>query len=243
MNDARPTVLIVRAAGRCAADVARCAAVGWRGVACPLLRLMPLADALAVLPVRLVDADAVFWVSPSAVAIAANAVDWTRDVAHVAVGQATARALRDAGARTVHVAQNGNDSAAAAQLSLWHRLPEGGKVLVVRGENGRDELMNILREQGLQVACCEVYRRVPQSLDDSWCDAVKPAAAWVTSGELARLLFAQRLPEGAIWDWADLAYLTHHPRIAAVLRDLGARQVRVLAGADDLPQALHEMGR
>lgn len=243
MDDIQPILLIVRADGRCATDVARCTAVGWRGAAYPLLRLVPFNEALAALSVQLTDAAAVFWVSPSAVQIAAKWVDWQADVAHIAVGQATAAALRDAGARQVCVAENGNDSTAAAQLSVWNRLPEGGKVCVVRGENGRDELMDILREQGLQVACCGVYRRVPQQPDWPLDEGVMPDAVWLTSAQLARLLFAQRLPEGANWDWADLAYLTHHPRIAAVLRDLGAKQVKVLAGADALPQALRERKR
>lgn len=237
--DGQAIVLIVRAQGRCDVDVARCAAVGWRGVPLPLLAIEPVADALARLPLQLADAAAVFWVSPSAVEVAAGRVDWQNDVPHVAVGEGTAAALREVGARSVVVAQKGNDSAAAAALSVWQGLAVGAKVCVVRGEGGRDEMRDALQAKGLQVACCDVYRRVPQQLAWPLADGVMPDAVWVTSAQLARLLFAQRPPEGR--DWASGRYVTHHPRIAAVLRDLGAREVRLLVSADELPQALMQM--
>lgn len=235
-----PSLLLVRPENRCAADAAVCADCGWTARFFPLLRLQADAAALRHLRGQMARAAAVFWVSPSAVEVGADVLRAVGKAAvHVAVGQGTAAALRRCGADRVAVAQRGNDSAAAAALPLWDSLPCRAEVLIVCGAGGRDEMRVRLREKGFQVACCAVYRRVPQAAEWPYPSGGVPDAVWITSVQLVHLLFAARLP-GEV-DVQSLLYLTHHRRIAAALSEHGARRVRLLAEAAELPAVLRAL--
>ena len=72
-----PTLLIVRPPEQAAADLRICAEAGWRGVAASPFAVEADPAALAALPPRFQAADAVFWVSPSAVAVAAPHLDFS----------------------------------------------------------------------------------------------------------------------------------------------------------------------
>ena len=95
-------------------------------------------------------ADAVFWVSPTAVETAAPYVDFSDDLkVQVAVGQASGRALQRCGAKNVSVPQEGNDSEAVLRLPVWDTLPQGARILIVRGRGGRDFLAESLKKKRL----------------------------------------------------------------------------------------------
>lgn len=226
-------VLLLRPPQRLADDLAACAAAGCLGVPFSPMTIEAQNDALAQLPAQIAAADAVFWVSPSAVATAAwNFAD---TLPHIAVGAATARALRQAGAAQVFSPDTGNDSEAVMRLPIWDQLPSRATVLIVRGKGGRDALAHDLRGRGLNVVFAEIYRRCPQNVDWTLFQTLSPQYVWVTSAQVAQMLFAQT-PAPLMQKLKSLLYLTHHPRIAAALQAQGVARTQVVA---DLSQALH----
>lgn len=233
------TLLIVRPENRIAQDVALCQQNGVRPLPFPLLKLVVQHDEIARLPQHFQAACAVFWVSPSAVEIAAPHCDLHHNhLPHIAVGKATAHALQQFGATNIHVAEKGNDSTAALTLPIWHRLPENGTVLIVRGENGRDELAHGLQQIGLQTQFTNIYRRTPQNPDWHSFQAAQPQAAWITSSELVDLLFFTQANVSLTQNLKSLIYFTHHQRIVERLRQYHATQVYQV---ENLQHALHQL--
>ena len=232
-----PVLLIVRPENRLAADADAAVAAGWQAAAYPLLQIEADAAALAALPAQLTTAAAVFWVSPTAVETAAAVITTWPDCPHVAVGSATAEALRQAGATRIHVSSHGNDSEAALALPLWSSLPRAAHIVLARGHEGRNWLAEQLADQGFQVASANLYHR--RAAHPPWplpANAL-PDAVWITSSELVRRLFACAPPNLA-QPLQSLLYFTHHPRIADTLRQQGAYRIRLLDSTAELATAL-----
>lgn len=234
-----PVLLIVRPENRIAADAGTCRAAGWQAAPYPLLRLEADAAALSVLPDQAAASDVLFWVSPGAVETAAAAAPqvFARGT-HAAVGGATAAALHRAGAADIRTPDKGNDSEAVLALPLWHGLPAGARILIVRGHGGRGWLAGQLAARGFQVACADIYRRRPHPPPWPLAEGAVPDAVWITSAELVRLLFAAAPPNLA-QPLQSLLYFAHHPRIADALRQQGAGRIRLLADAAELAAALN----
>lgn len=229
-----PKILIIRPQNRAVHDVAVCEAAGWQAEAVSPLEIEADAAALAALPQQFAAADAVFWVSPSAVETAAPYLkDWLSDglKPQVAVGKATQNALREQGFQHIDAPEKGNDSEAVAALPLWQTLPPQAKVLIVRGHGGRDFLARYLSGQGVQTEFAEVYFRRPKALNWHEIDLESADAAYITSRELVQEWFAQMPPQAARRG-KTLLYFTHHPRIAEALEAAGAQNIRLIAALD-----------
>lgn len=121
-----------------------------------------------------------------AVFVSANAVECARPylprplppgVQFAAVGRATARALQRAGL-PVHLApERGFDSEALLALPQLQEV-RGRRVVIVRGQGGRELLADTLRRRGASVDYAEVYRRaLPQG-----ADVAGLRARWADSG-------------------------------------------------------------
>jgi len=151
-----------------------------------------------------------------------------------AVGAATG-ALLDAYGLDAHWPEHGDDSEALLELpALQEALAvPGPRLLILRGEGGRDWLGERLREQGVAVDYLSLYRRVlPDYPAGALGRTIHEQALnglVVSSGEgLANL---QRL---AAADWPQLARLplfVPSPRVAALARAAGALDVRDCRGA------------
>lgn len=83
-----------------------------------------------------------------------------------AVGAGTASALRTAGCRNVIVPESGADSEDLLAMPEFADL-SGRRVLILRGEGGRELIADTLRARGANVDYAECYRRV--------CPATDPA--------------------------------------------------------------------
>ena len=83
-----------------------------------------------------------------------------------AVGAGTASALRTAGCRNIIVPESGADSEDLLALPEFADLT-GRRVLILRGEGGRELIADTLRARGAKVDYAECYRRV--------CPATDPA--------------------------------------------------------------------
>ena len=151
-----------------------------------------------------------------------------------AVGAATG-ALLDAYGLDAHWPEAGDDSEALLALPALQQalaVPQP-RVLILRGEGGRDWLGEQLRGQGASVDYLSLYRRtLPDYPAGALSATVREQALnglVVSSGEgLANL---QRLA-GADWpQLARLARFVPSPRVAALAREAGAKHVHDCRGA------------
>lgn len=102
-----------------------------------------------------------------------NAADYAADYADfaalppklkiAAIGPGTARALTAHGRKPDMLPRDGASSEALLKLKALHAV-DGKRVLIVRGQGGRELLAETLEERGADVDYAEVYRRaVPRS--------------------------------------------------------------------------------
>lgn len=228
METAKPIMLIVRPSARAAEDVETCLNAGWRAEVLSPVEIEADAAGLELLSEQYTRADAVFWISPTAIETAVPYLNLSDGIKiHIAVGQGSRRTLERYLGRTVIAPHDGNDSEAVLRLPVWDGLREGGRVLFVRGHGGRDFLMRRLREKGLQTELAEVYFRRHNPLNFQNFQAENITAAYITSTELVQSLFAQVPPQFSRF-FKSLLYFTHHPRIADALKREGVRAVETV---------------
>ena len=203
---------------------------GARAIVFPAIEIQPLAPPTAL--ARLAEYDLVCFISPSAVRVARAAQPpWPPRLA-AAIGAGTRRELERAGVRAVIAPAASADSEALLALPEVQNL-RGKRVLIARGEGGRELLVQTLAARGALVEHAVCYRRVKPA-----ADAAPLVAAW-RRGELHALVVwsAQALDNfGAMGGEALVAALpvfVPHERIARHARAHGAREVVVAAASDD----------
>lgn len=152
-------VLVTRPSERAAGLMERIAEAGGVPLAFPVIEIVP--RPLPQPPV-LSEFSAVLFVSPAAVAHGVPVLSLTPDRAPPigAVGSATAAELEAAGLR-VDIRPEGtqNSEGLLACDALQPERIAGRRVLIVRGEGGRERLADGLMERGASVEYAEVYRR------------------------------------------------------------------------------------
>jgi len=200
---------------------------GARAIVFPALEIQPLPPPPTL--GRIADFDLVVFVSPSAVRVTLAALP--RRLTAAAIGAGTARELERAGIGPVIAPVAGADSEALLALPQMHQLA-GKRVLIVRGEGGRELLAQSLSERGARVEYAECYRRVrPRT------DAATLLAAW-RRGEVhaVTVLSPQTLDNflsmtgGAL---SAVPVFVPHERIARHARERGLREVIVAERGDD----------
>jgi uroporphyrinogen-III synthase len=136
---------------------------------------------------------AVFVVSPTAAALGLECLrdvwpQWPVGVAWIAVGEATARVLEQAGlAPWVPAVETSEGVLALPPLAA---LGAGDRVLVLRGEGGRNLVRDWLQSRAVRVDYLDLYRRrLPEAAAVQWralsADRA-PHAVILTSGESLR---------------------------------------------------------
>lgn len=225
--------LVTRPADQAGAWVERLRAAGLVAEALPLIDIAPPADPAPVQAAwrQLSDCALVFFVSANAVqhffALRPFGTAWPAATRAAAPGPGTAAALRALGLDPLEPAP---DAPAFDSEALWQRLRQddwsGRRVLVVRGEDGRDWLAEQLRAAGATVDYVAAYARRPPQPDAAGRARLAAALAapaahlWLfSSSEAVRHLQAlAALPPGA-------RALATHPRIAAAARAAGFAEV------------------
>ena len=150
------------------------------------------------------------------------------------VGAATAQILADHGL-DVFYPEQGDDSEALLELPQLREAiarPEP-RVLIVRGEGGRELLAERLGNQGASVEYLELYRRcLPAYADDSLVRRIRAErlnGLVVSSGQGFTHLHQMA---GAAWDeLAQLPLFVPSPRVAEMARAAGAQTVVDCRGA------------
>jgi len=249
-----PLVLVTRPQPQAGEWVARLQAQGLAAAALPLLAIDAPGDAEAVRQawLHLPEQAVVMFVSPSAVdrffALRPAGAAWPEAVIAAAPGPGTGRALLQAGVPAAAVLTPPEAAGQFDSEALWQVLQgrcawAGRQALIVRGEQGRDWLAEVLRQQGAQVHFVEAYRRTAPVLDAAGRALLqqaldRPAACcWLFSSSEA-IGHLPTLAPGA--DWAGASALATHPRIAETARRLGFGQVRQVAPSPEaVAAALH----
>ena len=113
-----------------------------------------------------------------------------------AVGRASADALRRHGLRNVVFPEGVSNSEALLECSLLKQVKDC-RILIFRGQDGRELLAQTLRRRGAQVDYAEVYRRIATEIDvvpvvHRWVKA--PRSVLVLTSEGGAELLLERLP-------------------------------------------------
>jgi len=254
------TVVITRPAGQSSELVGQLEAAGLVTLDFPLIDIAPVIDP-APLRAALASLERyalVVFVSPNAVdhAFAHRDDIWPHALPIGVVGPGSVRALARHGIsapghRVISPAAGADDEAAsfdseglfaALDAQLGTAALDGKRVLIVRGDGGREWLADRLREAGVEVEAVAAYRRVvPEPSIGAWARvhellAGRPHAWLVTSSEGVRNL--QELAHDHL-NASEIAQLKHaplvapHPRIAQTARALGFDRMTVSGAGDE----------
>lgn len=228
-------VLNTRPVDRAPALAASLAAAGAWVSALPLLELEPLEpDASA--RARLQDLDryrVIFVVSPTAAELGLARLgdywpQWPVGQAWVAVGAATARVLEAHGLSPLSPSLETSEGVLA--LPPIAALQPGDRVLVLRGEGGRNLVRDWLQAKSVTVDYLDLYRRrLPDTAAPRWRDlaaAGAPDAVILTSGESLGHWLALAGAQGA-----GIPALVISARLAALAEQQGIRTVITAEGA------------
>jgi uroporphyrinogen-III synthase len=224
--------------------------LGQPAQALPLIEIVGVADArpVAAAWLQLDRLALVVFVSANAVAhffaLAPPGATWPAGVQAGSTGPGTSAALLAAGVPRGLLVEPDGAAAAFDSEALWARLStqpwKDKRVLVVRGEEGRDWLAEQLLALGAQVSFIAAYARRAPQLDASERAFLQHAVAgpaahlWFFSSSQSLRNLQALLPAA---DWSAGRAVASHPRIAQAARDLGFGRVQAVAPK---PQAVAE---
>jgi uroporphyrinogen-III synthase len=167
------------------------------------------------------------FVSPTAASRAmARIPAWPPRLRAAAVGGGTRRELERRGLSGVIAPQAGADSEALLALPEM-RSVAGKRIVIFRGEGGRELLGDTLRERGAEVEYAACYRRSAPKARPALTEAQLDAVTVSSSQGLANLF---ELLEPALLRAKPM--FVSHPRVADSARARGVREV-VVAGPSD----------
>jgi uroporphyrinogen-III synthase len=224
----------------------------------PALEIRPFKDrrVLAEQLGSLDDFDAIIFTSANAVRFGVSFLDQKRDLTLAAIGPATTRALNQAGYR---VAINPGDASPGdasrseafdTESLLSHpRLAHvsGHRILIIKGNDGRQLLQQELMRRGAAVVSVNVYERVPSQPSKT---ALAQVLEWFAAVEIRAITATSLETGGALLNLATPAlraeferahWLVPNQRVASGLRALGLTAPLLTTGSpadQDLVAAL-----
>jgi uroporphyrinogen-III synthase len=244
-------VVITRPLAQALPLAARIAALGRHAEVLPLLDISPLPDTTALRAVlaRLHEFALVAFVSPNAIDAALPLVgQWPAGVTLAVLGEGSRAALAAHGITPERVAIVGpRDAAHSDSEHLLQALDlaalRGRQVLIVRGEGGRELMVDGFRAAGAHVTTVAAYRRSVPVLTPALAERLHALLAapndWIiTSSEALRgLLGLLRELDGGSGAIVEIMQQQHlvvpHARIAANARELGFHRVTLTGSGDE----------
>lgn len=230
---------------------------GGHAILFPLLEINPVADPspLRALVARLAEFNLAIFISPNAVRYGMQAIltagTLPAALKIATVGQGSAQALRDFGVGEMIAPQQQFDSEGLLALPELQQVA-GWRVVIFRGDGGRELLGDTLKARGARVEYAACYQRSKPQQGIAALLAANPDAITVTSSEaLAYLLeMLGRLSEMSGTNLAGdlpgdlkastgkehfitLPLFVPHARIAQAAHKLGWRNVLTTAAGDD----------
>lgn len=228
--------LVVRPAAQANQLVQMLRQLGHAPLCCPLLETRPGCD-LPHLGEMLREADLVIAVSMHAIHFAHHFLLQTGQtwphIDYFAVGQASADAFAEAGIQALCPADPRSEGLLA--LPALQGV-SGRRVLILRGNDGRDLIARTLASRGALVHYCATYERHYPDLDGDalirhW-QAAGLDSLLITSGELLQRLLA--LVPGPQHPWLyDRLLVVPSPRVAEMAEGAGFTRIVIAQGASN----------
>lgn len=234
-------IVVTRPIAQAGPLVAMIAEQGGKAICFPLLEIGPVDDLrpLQMAASYLSQYALVIFISPNAVDYGLSTVlarqVWPEGVKAAAIGPGTVAALAARGvAGTIAPRERFDSEALLALPELGIDAVAGQRVLIMRGDGGRELLAETLRERGAVVDCVSCYRRSPPA------DAVRLLALLrgngvdaltISSSEGLRNLWALLEPEDRM-TLARLPVFVPHARIVEEAGRLGLTKTILTGPAD-----------
>jgi uroporphyrinogen-III synthase len=238
-------VIVTRPQRPAAVFASRIAALGGKPLIWSAIVILPPDDRaqLADVHSRLDGYDIAIFVSANAVEFGARpGRPWPASLRTFAPGPGTADALAAAGIADTRIPAKSWDSEGLLELPDLADVA-GKRIVIFRGEGGREFLGNTLRMRGAIVDHVPCYRRVaPEGGADGLVEAMREGRAHaltLTSAEGVNNLMAALGPEGRD-RLARLPVFAAHPRIAERAREHGLQAVETSGGDGGLLAGLLE---
>ena len=242
-------VVITRPLAQAVPLAAQVKAIGRDPVVFPLLEILPLPDQSRLQSVMqdLASYAMVAFVSPNAIDAAFRHVTtWPPQVALAVVGEGSRAALAQHGLASDNatifspVDRERTDSQTLLEVLDLDAL-RGKRVLIIRGETGRELLADALRDKGVAVETVAAYRRAAPVLDDGkrqlLLHLLGAQAEWIiTSSEALRFLVEMvRAVSGdtGVAKMQQQQLIVPHVRIAESAQSLGFVNVTRTASGDE----------
>jgi uroporphyrinogen-III synthase len=231
------TLLVTRPRPQCAAWLAKLASLGVHAAALPLIEILPARDAAPVQAAwaALPSVDLAMFVSPNAVEhfFAHAREPWPAHTLAACVGPGSAQALVAHGVPPELIVQPAADAESLDSEHLWQQLASrrawpGARVLLLRGDGGREWLAERLTEAGAQVDAVTVYHR---------------SGPHFTAVEQAVLGAALADPAGHAWLFSSAEAVGHlQAHLQADLQGPGLTGQRALATHPRIAEAARAAG-
>jgi uroporphyrinogen-III synthase len=179
--------------------------------------------------------DLAIFISPNAVRYGMAAIraagELPASLKIASVGQGSAKALHELGIARVIAPTERFDSEGLLALPELQKVA-GKRVLILRGDGGREILGDTLKARGAIVEYVTCYLRSKPDLDAGKLLAAEPDAVTVTSSEALRFLW-EVLAEQDKAKLAAVPLFVPHNRIAEAAHEQGWLQVNVTESGDD----------
>ncbi|KAB2969786.1 uroporphyrinogen-III synthase [Zoogloea sp.] len=232
-------IAITRPAGQADGICATLAALGAEPLRFPLLTVAAVDDPapLQAMARRLADYSMVFFVSPNAVRHALDVMlpvaPWPPGVVVATVGKGSEAVLAARGFRDVIAPDQGFDSESVLALPAFQPAAVAGRrILILRGDGGRDLLGQTLAARGARVDYLTCYHRSGPATDPArlldCARAGRLSALTITSSEGLGYLRALPGAEALL----ELPLFVPHPRIAGRAAETGFSRVIVTEAGD-----------
>jgi uroporphyrinogen-III synthase len=235
-------VIVTRPARQAGAFAQKLGVLGARPIVFPAIVILPPDDrtALDAAHLALARYAAAIFVSANAAEYGVPQTPWPATVPAFATGPGTAAALTDLGVPGVAFPEDRHDSEGLLALPALRDVA-GKRIVMFRGDGGRDLLGDTLRARGAVVDYVACYRRAaPTAGVDGLRDVLRghrAHALTLTSSEGVENLVAVLDPASRALAAALPSFATH-PRIAATARAQGFAAIETASGDAGLIGAL-----
>jgi len=230
-------IVVTRPRDQAAGLVQRIEQLGGNPLLFPLLEISAVHDdrVLREQVSRLKQTDLAIFISPNAVRYGMEAIRATGDLPAslkvASVGQGSAKALRELGIEHIIAPTERFDSESLLALPELQDVA-GKRVMIFRGDGGRELLGDTLKARGAQVEYVTCYLRSKPDADVSALLKVLPHAITVTSSEALSHL-REMLDEAQRQVVYGIVLFVPHDRIAEAAMQMGWQQVIVTGSGDD----------
>lgn len=191
--------------------------------------------------------DMVLLASPAAVAASAAYVkSWPKHITLATIGSGTARVIRAAWGENTQVLYPDGEAFDSGSERFFELLKSRGfpsRVLIIRGQVGREWLREQLLAHGTDVEVLPAYQRLPLELSSAELEKLRfstqglaPIIYLTSTDAVGVLLHAVKTVSGAL-EWLQKGFvLTIHPRPKAQLEEVGFHNVALVSAKDEKVQ-------